>query len=376
MVLVTKGFRMVEVIDFSHSWRGFADDIGHRYTLFVYFIASSKTSTIPGISIAGASLEQTLYTPTLDVEYLVLGKPKSVDVIPITPEGIPTPAIITRSVLSLTKASHLVVDCGAFRRPAMPVTALPHAVVGGRIDVENALPEGYGEKLFRDGEILGRALASKNSLLIAGESMPGGTTTAMAIMEALGFNAIGRVSSASPSNPTKLKEDVLRKALTRYGREIPVKNVFEAVEVFGDPLHISIAGFVSGAIEKDSKVILAGGTQMCSVVAILKRLGLNLSGRVAIGTTKWIVSDRSSDIAGLVKDIAPEVPIAYTLLSFDDAPFAGLRYYERGYVKEGVGAGGAVVTAQLVWGLPLATVKEAIYREYERIAGLGYVKKS
>lgn len=366
---------MFEVIDLLHSWREFVDDVEHRHTLFIYFIASTKTSTVPGISIAGASPEQTLYTPALDVEYLVLGKPKTFDAIPITPEGIPTPAIITRSVLSLIKAPHIVVDCGVLRKPAIPLITLPHAVVGGKIDAENALPEGYGEKLFRDGETLGHMLSSKNSLLIAGESMPGGTTTAMAIMEALGFKAVGRVSSASPNNPAKLKEKVFRGALTRYGKEVPVENVFEAVEVFGDPLHIAIAGFVTGVIERGSKVILAGGTQMCSVIAILKRLGIDLRGRVAIGTTKWIVTDRGSDIAGLVRDIAPEVPIVYTLLSFSDAPFDGLRYYEEGYVKEGVGAGGTVIASQLVWKLPLTSIKEAVYREYERIAGLGYVKR-
>ncbi|MEM2302276.1 MAG: TIGR00303 family protein, partial [Sulfolobales archaeon] len=34
----------------------------------IYVIASTRTSTIPGISIAGASPELTLYTPALDVE--------------------------------------------------------------------------------------------------------------------------------------------------------------------------------------------------------------------------------------------------------------------------------------------------------------------
>jgi len=366
---------MLSIIDFSNSWKEFVDGIEQRNPMFVFFIASTKTSTIPGISIAGASPEQTLYTPTLDVEYLVLGKPSTVDVLPITPEGIPTPALITRAVLNIVKAPHIIVDCGVFKRPSIPVVTLPHAVIGGRIDVEYALPEGYGEKLFRDGKVLANMLASKNCLFVVGESMPGGTTTAMAIMEALGFKAIGRVSSASPVNPTKLKEEVFRKALARYGKSVPMKNIFEAVEVFGDPLHIAIAGFAFGAVEKGCKVLLAGGTQMCSVIAILKKLGLDLRSRVAIGTTKWLALDKSSDIAGLVKDIAPDVPIAYTLLSFDDAPFAGLRLYEEGYVKEGVGAGGSVVISHLYWRLTLPTIKEAVYREYERVAGLGYVKK-
>jgi NaMN:DMB phosphoribosyltransferase len=73
------------------------------------------------------------------------------------------------------------------------------------------------------------------------------------------------------------------------------------------------------------------------------------------------MEDRDSDITGLVRDIVPEVPIAYTMLSFSNAPYIGLRLYECGYVKEGVGAGGTTVIAQLRWGLSLDTIKEVIY---------------
>lgn len=60
------------------------------------------------------------------------------------------------------------------------------------------MPEGYAEKLFDDARKLGEMIADGKNLFVVGESMPGGTTTAMAIMETLGYKAIGRVSSASP----------------------------------------------------------------------------------------------------------------------------------------------------------------------------------
>jgi uncharacterized protein (TIGR00303 family) len=365
----------VGTVDPLNMWQEYFSNSGDRVVQFLFFIASTKTSTIPGISIAGANPELTLYTPTLDVEYLVFGMPRTLSVIPVTPDGLPTPALITRAILQLIRAPYMVVNAGVYRSPLVPSIMLPHAVVGGRIDIENALPEGYAEKLFDDAKKLGEMIASEKSLFVVGESMPGGTTTAMAIIEALGYKAIGRVSSSSPKNPVNLKEEVFRRAVKRFGGSIPLSDVFKAVEVFGDPLHISIAGFVAGAIERGAKVLLAGGTQMCSVLAILKRLGIDVRGRVAIGTTRWIAEDRGSDIAGLVRDIAPETPIAYTMLSFGDAPYTGLRLYESGYVKEGVGAGGTTAIAQLRWGLSLDTIKKAIYEEYRRLLGAGYVKR-
>lgn len=52
-----------------------------------------------------------------------------------------------------------------------------------------------------------------------------------------------------PVNPMNLKDEVFRRAVKRFGGSIPLANVFKAIEVFRDP-HISIAGFVAGAIEK------------------------------------------------------------------------------------------------------------------------------
>jgi len=345
------------------------------YPLAIYIIASTRTSTIPGISIAGPSPEATLYTPALDVEYLVMGRPLTLDVIPMTPEGLPTPALITRVALSMLSIPYIVVDAGSYIDPKIPHVDLPSRVVGDRIDSGRALPLEKAEALFSEAKTLATMLVPPQGSIIVGESMPGGTTTAMAIMEALGFRAVGRVSSAGPTNPHELKKSVFMKGVERSGLRIPTDDVFKAVSAVGDPLHISIAGFVAGALERDAWILLAGGTQMCAVLAILKKMGIDLRNRVAIGTTRWIVEDPSSDIEGLVRDIAPEVPILATKLSFANAPFHGLRMYEEGFVKEGVGAGGTVIALTILRGVDVKDVENAIYHEYRRLLEMGSAKE-
>ena len=61
------------------------------------------------------------------------------------------------------------------------------------------------------GRILGRSLASLTDCLIIGESIPGGTTTALAVLKAFGFDA--KVSSSIPENPVELKNQISKSAL-------------------------------------------------------------------------------------------------------------------------------------------------------------------
>lgn len=360
---------LVKVLYNEEGWEKFVGR-GLSYVLSVYFIASTKVSTIPGISVAGSDPGLTLYTPALDVEYLMTGAPRTLRVIPTTPDGIPTPALLTRVALGLSGIPHIVVDCGSYADPKVPHVDIPGRSVGGRIDVEDALPHDIVVRLFDNSRTLGLALGSEGSLLVVGESMPGGTTTAMATIEALGYRAVGRVSSASPTNPHGLKREVFERAVGRVGKSLPVESAFEAASHFGDPLHISLAGFLAGAIERGSRVLLSGGTQMCAVLAIARALGLRLAGRAAIGTTRWIAKDASSDIVGLVRDVYPEVPIVYIDLDLSNSAYWGLRAYEEGYVKEGVGAGGTLIVSAMLKGFTPAELLGAVHEEYERVLRL------
>jgi len=335
--------------------------------LGVYFIGSTRTSTIPGVSIAGAAPELTLRTPAIDVEYLLHGRPLSADRIPVTPEGIPTPALITRAALNSSDIPFIVVDAGSYVEPKIPHVDLPSKVVGGRIDLGQALPYEAARSLFEESRILAEGLARLAEVIILGESIPGGTTTALGILVGLGYEAWGMVSSAAPENPQVLKQRIVREGLEKSGG-LPSEDPFEAVARLGDPVHISLAGFLAGTVERDAKVILAGGTQMAAVLAVAKHAEVSLEGRVLVGTTRWLLSDGSSDLVGLVGMVYPSVPVVAYDLDFSNAPHEGLRYYERGYVKEGVGAGGTCIAAA-VKGVDHGRLLDSIYKEYERLSG-------
>ena len=64
---------------------------------------------------------------------------------------------------------------------------------------------------------------------------------------------------------------------------------------------------------------------------------------ITIGTTRWILEDKSADMLGLVNQV--NVKLLVGMLDFSISKFDGIRAYERGYVKEGVGAGGSSIMA-------------------------------
>ncbi|MHA1364365.1 MAG: nicotinate mononucleotide-dependent phosphoribosyltransferase CobT, partial [Candidatus Freyarchaeota archaeon] len=79
----------------------FLGRIEGKEPVFICTIGNTETAKIPGISAAGKYPEITDYTPAADVELLFYGECKCIDGVPVTPDGIPTPALITRSALSL-----------------------------------------------------------------------------------------------------------------------------------------------------------------------------------------------------------------------------------------------------------------------------------
>ena len=331
--------------------------------LAVYVIGSTLTSTIPGISIAGEMPLATLFTPALDAEYVYLGEPRSVDVIPVTPTGIPTPAIITRVSLEVSSTPYIFIDSGSYVEPRIPVIRLKSSVYGRRIDRENALPAGSSEKIFEEAYSLGERISRGLDALLIGESIPGGTTTAMAILRGLGFESSELVSSSMRNNPMDLKKKVVNEALKRLREYM---SPFEINDALGDPVHIAIAGLVMGSL-RNTRIILAGGTQMLAVLALIKSIEKNFDqDKILIATTRWIIKDRGREIRDFIERYFSRVSVAYTELDFGDSPHEGLRAYEEGYVKEGVGAGGTALLA-LCRGVSLRELIERIYSEYERV---------
>jgi uncharacterized protein (TIGR00303 family) len=341
--------------------RGFAT----KNPVFVCVISYTATSEIPGLTVAGANPELVTYTSPADAEFLYYGHCRCIDSVPATPDGKPTPALITRAALGLATIPAFVVDAGAMVKPSVPMFSMG-LKPGRNIVVENGMDISDARRAFEYGSVIGRELARLSDMVVIGESIPGGTTTALAVLTALGFDAKFKVSSSMPDNPHELKNRVIdsameRARLTPAGLESP----FQAVSLFGDPMIPSVAGIAGGALAAGNRVMLAGGTQMAAVLAILKLLGKPLQ-RLFIGTTSYIAQDSSSDLTGLVGQVSKKIPILSCNLHLDQSHKLGLRAYSDGFVKEGVGAGGASLAAMLKFKRITGQVlRRAVEKEYE-----------
>ena len=339
----------------------FLDEMRAKKPLFICTIATTETAKIPRISAAGKYPEFTDYTPPADAELLLLGKCKCIAGVPVTPEGIPTPALITMSALRLADIPVLIASGGLKVKPYVPLLDLggnPGKDIRTGNAVENV------EEVIQRATIAGEQLAKTADYLVIGESIPGGTTTALGVLLAMGVNAEGKVSSSMPENPHGLKTETVRAGLTAAGESFGslAENPVKAISCVGDPMMPAFAGLVVGAAAQ-IPVLMAGGTQMSAVLAVVNALNSDVLCNVAIGTTKWVASDSSSDLKGIVAQIA-DVPILAADLDFGSSRFKGLKAYEQGVVKEGVGAGGAAIAAMVK--LEGAVTKEMLLKEIER----------
>ena len=116
-----------------------------------------------------------------------------------------------------------------------------------------------------------------------------------------------------PDNPNELKNKIVEKALSEIKNRAGdcSNDPFRAIANLGDPLMPTVVGITEEIISRKKKIILAGGTQMCCILALLKSLNVGLRDNICIGTTSYIVNDKKSDIVGLMNNISDEVPIFY-----------------------------------------------------------------
>jgi NaMN:DMB phosphoribosyltransferase len=149
-----------------------------------------------------------------------------------------------------------------------------------------------------------------------------------------------------PENPHHLKNQIVSEGMQNANIHFgELRNdPFTAISVLGDPMMPAVAGIVNGIINYGGKVMLAGGTQMCSIIAILKSLKCPLNG-LCIGTTSYVADDPSSDLVNLLKQLTNDVPIYTTDLHMMESSKLGLQAFAKGFVKEGVGAGGISIMA-------------------------------
>ncbi len=341
--------------------QAFLNELRGKKPFFILTIATTETGKISGISAAGKYPEFTDYTPPADAELLQLGKCKCINGVPVTPDGIPTPALITMSALRLADVPVLVCSGGLRVKPQVPF--LYFCGTPGR-DIRSGNAVDSVQEVFDRAVIAGENLAKAADYIVVGESIPGGTTTALGVLSALGVHAEGKVSSSMPENPHDLKTETVRTGLAAAGESFGSlrNNPVRAVSCVGDPMMPAFAGLVAGAAG-EVPVLMAGGTQMTAVLAVVNGLKPDVLCNVAIGTTRWVTEDRSSDICGIVREIS-DVPVLAADLDFGGSRFDGLRAYEKGIVKEGVGAGGAAIAAMA--STEGAVTKEMLLGEIER----------
>ena len=346
--------------------KAFLERIWNRKAAYSCVIGNTETAKIPGVSAAGANPDATDFTPAADMELLYFGRCKCINGVPITPDGIPTPGIITMSALKLTSMPVFVVNGGVRVRPHTPYVEVD-GTAGDDIRTGKAVKG--AEKAYDRALVAGKQLARTADYMVVGESIPGGTTTALGVLTAMGYNANGKVASTFPVNPHDLKAKVVAEGLKACGCSPGMlkNDAMTAVQAVGDPMMAPAAGLIAGAAES-IPVLMAGGTQMAAVLAIIKAMDDTVMDNLALGTTRWITEDKTSDLRDLVRQIG-DVPVLSAKLNFSLSHYDGLKIFETGLVKEGVGAGGSTIAAIASSGgkVTCRSMLDEIERNYARL---------
>lgn len=327
-------------------------------TLFALAAGSTRTAGIEGISAAGADPALMAHTPSADAEILAYGRPVRAPVVPVSPTGCPTPAVVTRAVNERVDFESVVLDAGLAEPTGAPTVSLD-ATPGADIRAETAVPN--AESVFANARRFGSDLPVDR--LVLAETIPGGTTTAMGVLAALGEQR--EVSSSLPENPVELKRDVVAEGLDASGHQTGdlAGQPVEAVGEMGDPVLAAVAGLATGALEADTEVLLAGGTQLATVGALVRHAGSERP--LTLATTSFVAEDESADVRSLAADL--DLDLRVTDPGFeagDDHP--AMAAYLAGEAKEGVGMGGALALADDA-GVGMDSVRDTLRSVYDRV---------
>ena len=177
----------------------------------------------------------------------------------------------------------------------------------------------------------------------------------------------GAGDTAGPENPLTLKEQIWKETSARLGIKAGgMKGMGLRVPAeIGDPMQIAVAAYAA-ALPEDVKITLAGGTQMMAVAAILRDMGFTRD--ILVATTKYVHIDPTS----CLEEYAEKIGVRWYAapLDFTYSRFPGLADYEKGFIKEGVGAGGAVWYAQQL-GVSMERIQSKTEELYEKMLNEG-----
>ncbi|MEH1910824.1 MAG: nicotinate-nucleotide--dimethylbenzimidazole phosphoribosyltransferase [Nostoc sp.] len=377
--------------------------------VFACVLGFTETGLIPGISAAGRTPEDRKYTACADAEFLYYGaEHKAQYPLPPLAAGA-SPVLISRAVFESLKIPVHLFNAGLPQSPAVPVIDLggaPAKCLSGGAAMEITTVH----HLFEQGLLWGERLAAniQQGYLIVSECVVGGTTTALAILTGLGIEAAGKVNSSHPVCnhaqkwtlvQTGLEKMMVSKEQEEINFQSPIQNPscaesapkvrlkiqnsvdpLQLVAAVGDPMQVVVAGMAIAA-SRSCGVMLAGGTQMLAVYALISAIAetYTLSWRpeaVVVGTTRWVAEDPTGatvDLAlslgkGSLTQSGRTPPLLATHLSFADSRYPQLRAYEQGFVKEGIGAGAACIAAHLSQDWQQHQLLAAIEAQLERLS--------
>ncbi|MEH2167500.1 MAG: TIGR00303 family protein [Nostoc sp.] len=367
--------------------------------VFACVLGFTETGLIPGISAAGRTPEDRKYTACADAEFLYYG-PEHKAQYPLPPLAAgASPVLISRAVFESLKIPVHLFNAGLPQTPPVPVIDLDGAPAkclsqGAAMEITTV------HHLFEQGLLWGERLAAniQQGYLIVGECVVGGTTTALAILTGLGIDAAGKVNSSHPVCNHAQKWALVQAGLEKMnksrgqgagGREqdeifqSQIQNFVDPLELVaavGDPMQVVVAGMAIAA-SRSCGVMLAGGTQMLAVYALMSAIArvYALSWQpeaVVVGTTRWVAEDPTGATVDLALNLGKNSltpsgetpPLLATHLSFADSRYPQLRAYEQGFVKEGMGAGAACIAAHLSQDWQQHQLLTAIEAQLERLS--------
>ncbi|MFM8545096.1 MAG: hypothetical protein ACKOAP_08940, partial [Vulcanococcus sp.] len=179
-------------------------------------LAGTDTAAVPGISSAGSTPAARRQTAAADAELLLLGprRPRP-HALPPLPAGV-SPALISHVVVQQLALEPLVVDLGV---PVAP--AVPHLRCGGGparcLSGGAAMEPERVQRLLALGRRWGERLAAQGAPVVLAECVPGGTTTAQALLQGLGVEATGLVSGSLRQPAHGLKGQLVAQGLAAAG---------------------------------------------------------------------------------------------------------------------------------------------------------------
>ncbi|MGC1524424.1 MAG: TIGR00303 family protein [Phormidesmis sp.] len=354
---------------------------------FACILSFTDTGLIPGISAAGQTLADRCHTAAKDGNFLLSDRTLDHQ-LPRLPAGI-SPAIITRAVLRSLSIHTQLFNTGLPTALLVPHTALPSDAFpdgtfsngltnglindfrGGAVFTGKAMSITAAQALFTVGQQWGQQIAPLSSYWVIGECIVGGTTTAQAVLTALGYDVKGRISSSHLIGNHLQKQKLVAQGLAAWKLRLAeedeplLASPLGVASAIGDPMQIVAAGMIL-AVSQRSGVLLAGGAQMLAVYALAKALAQQhqivwRAEEIVVGTTRWVIEDKSADTVAIAQQI--KAPYLASQLDFSRSPYMQLRAYEQGFVKEGVGAGGCAIAAHLYQQWSASQLRHAVEAE-------------